>query len=147
MVNHCRLDCCNSTAAGNSEFKGSFNLTTALAGNENKKDCEHSGKTIAVKAFVTLQINVIEVCIILVFTTEEFSDNHDLLVMKKNKNKKNQKKQEKNKAITIPMYDKNFLFSTMLRDCGKSKSFQSIANEMQPKLRKATRAEFEPTTT
>ena len=96
MVNHCRLDCSNSTAAGNSEFKGSFNLTTALAGNENKKDCEHSGKTIAVKAFVTLQINAIEVCIIFVFTTEEFSDNHDLLVMKKKtkpkKTKKNKKK-------------------------------------------------------
>ena len=95
MVNHCRLDCCNSTAAGNSEFKGSFNLTTVLAGNDNKQDCEHSGKTIVVKVFVTFQINTIKVCIIFVFTTEEFSDNHDLLVMKKKKKKKTRNKQKK----------------------------------------------------
>ena len=119
MVNHCRLDCCNSTAAGNSEFKGSFNLTTVLAGNDNKQDCEHSGKTIVVKVFVTFQINTIKVCIIFVFTTEEFSDNHDLLVMKKKQKTKNKKQTKK----AIPIYDKNFLFSTMLRDCGKSKSF------------------------
>ena len=58
MVNHCLLDCCNPTTAGNSEFKGSYNLPAALAGNVNEQDCKYSGKTTAVKAFATCQTNM-----------------------------------------------------------------------------------------
>ena len=61
MVNHCLLDCCNSTDAGNSEFKGSYAFPTALAGNVNEQDCVYSGKTATSKAFSTCQTNM-EVC-------------------------------------------------------------------------------------
>ena len=58
MLNHCLLDCCNPTSAGNSEFKGSYSLPAALAGNVNEQDCEYSGKTTAVKAFAKCQTNM-----------------------------------------------------------------------------------------
>ena len=58
MVNHCLLDCCNSTDAGNSEFKGSYAFPTALAGNVNEQDCVYSGKTATSKAFSTCQTNM-----------------------------------------------------------------------------------------
>lgn len=52
------LNCCNPATAGNSEFKGSYNLPAVLAGNINDQDCEYSGKTTAVKAFATCQTNM-----------------------------------------------------------------------------------------
>lgn len=52
------LNCCNPTTAGNSEFKGSYNLPAALVGNINDQDCEYSGKTTAVKAFTACQTNM-----------------------------------------------------------------------------------------
>ena len=58
MVNYCLLDCCNSTAAGNPEFKGNYTFPTALARNVTEKDCEYSGKTKNVKAFSTCQTNM-----------------------------------------------------------------------------------------
>ena len=58
VVNHCHLDCCNSTTAGNSEFKGNYIFPIALAGDVIEQNCTYSGKTATATAFTACKINM-----------------------------------------------------------------------------------------
>ena len=58
-VNHCLLDCCNSIAVGNFNYKGNYILSATLEGNVNEQRCTYSGnKTASAIASAHCQRNV-----------------------------------------------------------------------------------------
>lgn len=57
-VNNCLLDCCNSIAVGNSNYKGNYTLPTTLEGNANEQGCTYSGRTSSAIASAQCQRNM-----------------------------------------------------------------------------------------
>ena len=58
IINNYLLDCCNSIAIGNSNYKGNYTLPTALEGNTNEQGCTYSGKTLSAIASTQCQRNM-----------------------------------------------------------------------------------------